>query len=323
MKSVSFDFKFVLKAVRFEDLMLPGEDRDHAFKRLAKIFHPDKHIGPDNERAKEVFQHINGLFLATGRPAVEIGKWKIRDPFASGDIADLYLTEDSNIFKIARNRKDNDLMEREAFALKKLVEKPNDALGHYSPRLVDSLTASGRRVNVIEYREGYIPLSEIADRLGGKVPFRHCVWMMNRLLSVLGWAKYCGIAHGAVVPDHLLYKLSSHDLLLVDWCYSSQISAPIKQQISAIVPKYKHLYPSSVLNKREVSAIGLDVYMAATTILSISDIVPHRFTPIFDWAVAGSPNSRPDLWEIQDRWRTTAQEEYGKPKFVNLELPVH
>lgn len=320
MNTIALDFTFILKANRFEDLMLPGEDRDQAFKRLAKTYHPDKHAGPNQEKATKVFQRISELHLGPSTPPVKIGKWTIRDPFCAGDISDLYLTDDDNIFKITRSRKDNDLMDRESVALRGLDPKNGEActMRHYAPSLKENLTASTRRVNVVDYRPGFIPLHEIANRLGGTVDFRHIVWMMNRLLSIIGWAHYKGFVHGAVVPSHLLYRPESHDLVLVDWCYSAQNG----QKIPAIVKKYKSLYAPEVFNKGDVRP-GIDLFMAASTLRSVCKNVPKRFEPMFDWAMVVSPGSRPPAWTYQDRWISVAKEEYGEPKFVKLEIPVH
>jgi len=317
----TINFEYVAKANRFEDLMGIGEEREHAYKRLALLYHPDKNLGANSKKAEEAFKHISELYIGKSAPEVKIGKWTIRDPFCQGDLADLYITLEGHLFKIARQKSDNDLMEREAAALAILRDTKTivDPRVHFVPKFFEKLTASTRRVNVLEYRPSYYTLEDIANRMKSGLDFRHCVWMMNRLLTTLCLAHERGIVHGAVVPSHLLYRPEDHDFVLVDWCYS----AGSGQKIPAVVTKHKALYAPEVL-KGQLAQPSMDVFMSAKTMYSVfHSAVPRRFLPVFEWALTGSPSSRPDTAVFQERWRQAAKDEYGEPKFVKLELPVH
>lgn len=70
-------FAAVRKATTFEELMKKsGEDRDAAFKRLAKLLHPDKHPECPAE-ATAAFAYLTQLFNGTTKPAVTIGPWSM------------------------------------------------------------------------------------------------------------------------------------------------------------------------------------------------------------------------------------------------------
>lgn len=305
----------IKKALRMEDLMLPGETRDDAFRRLAKLCHPDTH--PGNKPAEEAFKHLTNLREEVTKE-IKIGKWTISQPFARGDIADLYVTKEKTIFKIARSEKDNDLMTREKQAIQLIHKDVSSKMRLYVPNLVESIKASGRTANVIAYADEYLSLEEILQRTG-PLDFRHAVWMMNRMLSVLGYVHRLGLVHGAIVPSHLLYNPANHTLQLVDWCYSTKIG----EKVPAIVKKYKFLYPDEILKRSAVHSSS-DLYMALGIIRILTGSIPKQFQPLLDWGQAGSPASRPqDPWAFQDRWRSVAKELYGEPKFIPLTIPVN
>lgn len=318
--SRSSELDQILKAKKFDELLLDHEEVDHAFHRLAKLCHPDRH--PDDPVAAKAFVKLTTLRddISKPPPKLVIDKWSGFESFARGDIADLYLTDDGSLFKIARNRKDNDLMERESKALQALhAKKKGPKLSSYIPELKSSLLASGRRANVMTYSADFVSVEEIVRRMKGGVEFKHIVWMMNRLLSCLGYAQVHDVVHGAVVPSHILYNLKTHDMRLVDWCYSVETG----KSLSAVVRKYKSLYAPELLLQLSAHSQG-DLFMAARSMQFAAARIPKAFHPLFDWCLAESPSARPgDLWSFQDMWRARAVEEYGAPKFAELTLPVH
>lgn len=310
-------FVNILSAKRFEDLLQPGESKDDGFKRLAKLCHPDKF--PGNKKAEDAFKHLNHLRGVNGSAAeILIGKWSISQPFTRGDIADLYITKDLAVFKIARSERDNDLMLQEKTVVNLIHSSKDEKFPLYVPRVIESFKASGRVTNVLEYADKYVSLEEIWQRCG-PLDFRHIVWMMNRLFSALGFIHRLELVHGAIVPTHLLYNPTNHTMQLVDWCYSTKIGG----KVPAIVKKYKTLYPKEILAKGQAQTSS-DLFMAMGIVRRTAQNIPAKFRPLIEWAEAGSPASRPaDAWAFQDRWRATAKEVYGDPKFVELTIPVN
>lgn len=305
---------------RFEQLMMAGEDREHALKRLAKHFHPDRH--PDNQVwATKMMQHINALYQGTAHPDVQVGKWTVQAPLTKGDISNLYYTSDKHVFKITDSRTNNDLMERERDALN-LIWKEESRFSNYVPKLAEAGVASGRRFNVMTLAEDCISLDDIVGRMG-QLDFRHIVWIMNRLLSCLGYVHRHGIIHGAITPEHLLYHPGNHTMVLVDWCFSTKMG----EIVPAYSPKFKDMCAPEILLKRNVG-VATDLYMAARCMWNAASFkkgsIPDRFKSIFDWCVIDYQGSRPhDAWKLQDLWRKAAKEVYGEPKFVPLTVPAN
>ncbi len=306
----------IMKARRFTDLIRVGETEEAAYHRLAKECHPDLH--PNNPQAAEAFIVLVKLYQGDQTPAAVIGKWNIHTPFAKGDLCDLYLTDDDNLFKIARSRSDSDLMKREQHALTLLHKNAKGPqFANYIPVLRDTLTASARQVNIVAYAGGFYSLEDIVSRLK-HVEFRHIVWMMNRLLSCLGYVHRQGLVHGAILPSHVLYNPANHDMRLVDWCYSVDAGTPIK----AAVTRYRGTYAPELLQKKPAMPHS-DIYMAARVLRAAADRIPGEMKALFDWALAEHQLARPDdAWKFQDHWRAAARREFGEPRFLELSIPV-
>lgn len=312
-------FATIMKAAKLEDLADKGEVPEATFRRLAKICHPDRNP-LDIAGAQAAMAHINRLRDGDKPTEIKIGAWTIGPVIARGDIADIYRTTDGQAFKIARSKADNDLMDRERRSLEILHDKDADAkLSRYIPVLRESFSASARRVNVLEEAAGYIPLDEIVERTHGILDFRHGIWMMNRLLTALGYVHRRGIVHGAIVPSHILYEPATHNMKLVDWCYSCSPN----EHVPAMVKKYKELYPREVLLKKPVTP-ATDIYMASRSIHWAVSTTPTVFKGLFEWCTAESMAARPpDAWTFQDRWLDMAKRVYGDPKFVELRIPAN
>ncbi len=303
------------------------------YRSISRIIHPD--LVPDTlkSRAQAAFAKLTEMRDRrdgkTVAPApVVVGKWEVGAPVAGGDICDLYHATQSGsaeaILKIARSPDDADLMEQEHFALGYLhtgerLKSYDGNFQKYLPRALDKIDAAGRMANVLEARRGHT----LADLCGmfpnQSLDFRHVVWMANRALSALGFIHECGLVHGAIIPEHLLYETESHGLCLLDWCYS--VTAESKKYVPALVAARRDYYPPEILRKNQPGP-STDIFMLAHCLRPISRI-PRRFVNLFDWCMNSSPSSRPaSAWAFQDRFLALAKEEYGEPQFVKLEIPV-
>lgn len=308
-----------------------GADPQKAYRDLAKLIHPDRVELRLNKRAKDAFAKLSQMYAAlNGKAAAHaeqiVGKWIVGAPLAKGDLADLYharsVTDETRVgvLKLARSPKDSDLMEQEYVSLGILHKHTGgDNFKRYLPKALDRFDASRRRANVLTVAVGARSLADIIA-LRPNLDFRHVVWMVNRTLNVLGFAHECGIVHGAVLPEHLLFGPADHSLVLVDWCYS--VSAESRKHIPAIVKAHANLYPVEVA-RRVAAHPAVDIYMLFATIKATGVAIPKRFKSIFDWALAASPRSRPiDAWELQARWADLAKEEFGPPQFIQLDIPI-
>jgi hypothetical protein len=316
-------------------VLCDGDDPHSAYRRLAQLIHPDHVLTKSLQgRAAAAFVKLNALHdswqnKAPAPPSVKIGNWTIDRPLVKGDVADLYLAYSlgkKGVLKVVRSEDDNDLMDAEYRALSKMYSNCHSTLRDYwkyVPVPLENFEASDRKVNVLSWAEGFLPLSEIVGMLPTKLDFRHVVWMMNRSLSALGFIHRNGYIHGGITPAHLLFHPEKHGLVIVGWC--SAVELHTDAHIPVVATDWESMYPPEVARKRNAHP-ATDIYMVAKSLLHAVDPIriPTKFRPLLDYCLTSSPASRPvDAWDFQDEWKKAAEREYGKPQFVKLELPVN
>ncbi|MET7395894.1 lipopolysaccharide kinase InaA family protein [Dactylosporangium sp. NPDC005572] len=291
-----------------------GADPARQYRRLARLTHPDT-AGPGGARA---FARLAELWHRRGTIHSPHGRYSTNHRDFEGDLANLYRVPEGHL-KLVRDPSCNDLMAREAKALRRLAEHGDPRYLPYVPRLVDSFRHKDagvvRRANVIGTSAAG-PLHSLADvatkRPDGLDP-RDAAWMWRRLLVALGTAHRAGVVHGAVLPEHVLIQAEDHGVILVDWCYSA---AEPGERIAAIVPRHRDSYPPEVLAK-ETPGPFTDLAMAARLMAGLmGDRAPQPLRRFADGCRLAAPRQRPD-----DAWRLLAELDellhrlYGPRKF--------
>jgi serine/threonine protein kinase len=221
---------------------------------------------------------MEALWLRWNRPANSFTlhtrkrTYEVEDLAWCGSVANLYRATDGDgkdvIVKIGRNPRNNDLMEREARALRCLHPKEEDSphldkFRFFSPLLLDAFKSrdsdSGkeRRVNVLSPTEeaGWYTLEQVHQVYSELEP-RSAAWMWRRLLHFASRCEEVGVVHGAVTPDNVIIHPEKHGLMLVGWTYSSIEGTTIP----AFVKSYKDLYPPEVGEKKAPDT-STDIYM--------------------------------------------------------------
>lgn len=277
------------------------EEIKHAFRDLAKRYHPDATFG--DKKAEEHFKEISAAYEVLSDPkkraqydksgatapagavvvAAKSGRYTVQDLLFSGDVADIYeavlqSTGEPYALKIARSYKDNDLLENEAKVLSAIYPRnttaPDGRYHLYLPRLQDSLKVddgSRRHANILSLLHSYYSLEKVLAS-HPRLQLEHGVWIFNRILEILGYLHTKkSYVHGAILPTHVLVfggKEESHPLnhgaRLVGWSYS----VPMGQSIRAISSRYENFYPPEVLKKAPATA-ATDIYMAAKSIIHV------------------------------------------------------
>jgi hypothetical protein len=255
---------------------VPGD----AYRLLVKIIHPDTVDNLRKDSATTAFLKLSQLHDGQFDKAHE------------GDIADLFLDREGRLVKVPRSPADNDLMEAEAEALRRLHDHGDPKFRPYAPRLLESYVHEDadrrrRRVNVLERLDGFVPLSS----LGRTIDWRDAAWMWRRLLVGLGWAHQAGVIHGAVLEEHVLIHPAEHGLALVDWCYSG--SRP-----KAIVKHRQHAYPPEI--KKKTATPATDIFMATGLMTRlIGPGIPGQLRRFADGCAYDAPRMRPqDAWQL-------------------------
>ncbi|GIF35692.1 hypothetical protein [Actinoplanes xinjiangensis] len=276
-----------IKAARsFQDLTESENGAGRAYRRWAKLIHPDTVGAQRRATATDAFATLSALYKAR-----EKSDWRT-NPWGSGDVAELYVDGD-RLIKVPRSPADNDLMETEATALRKLWTDGDPRFRPYAPRLIETFVHEDdqrrrRWVNVLERQRGMGSLAEIKGDLG----VRDAAWIWRRLLIAIGWAHRAGVVHGAVLPEHVLIHPGRRGLVLVDWCYAGHRPA-------AIVKAREDHYPPEVRHDRTAGP-ATDIYMA--TVLMTRLMGSRMPVPLRRFAAGctyDAPRMRPqDAWAL-------------------------
>ncbi|MBM0274067.1 protein kinase family protein [Micromonospora tarensis] len=262
----------LVAAARTDADLFGAEQPARRYRELVAALHPDRLPADPAVRAEalDAFVHVTTRWQA--RRVTVLGDYRIGAPAHSGDLADLYDVGADRLLKLPRRPTDNDLMAREAHALRTIAERGDPRYLPYLPRLVDELrhrdatTGAERRINVVATAPDLHDLHEVRHAYPDGLDGRDVAWMWRRLLVVLGLAHRAGIVHGAVLPRHVLIEPDAHGVVLVDWCFS----APIGGTIPALVPGHQDWYPPEVVQQRPCGP-GTDIWMATQCMTSLLD----------------------------------------------------
>lgn len=334
----------------------PAEQRAAAqtvYRRMAQATHPD--TNPDQpEVAAAAFARLSALWDAA-QAAIDAGtygttpdapvtvlrakRWayNVYDPYRRVGPAVLYRAtylDDGNVerpavAKIAAAPGDNDLLQREAKALRSI--RGNDDIKEfwpYFPTLLDSFpyqpagTTERRHVNTFEGGTGWYTLTDVKNAYPAGIDPRDMAWMWRRVLTALGAAHFAGWVHGAVTPDRVLIHPELHGVMLDDWTASVPADGTAKVPYAA--PEFRGFYPETILSKKAPSP-GDDIYMAAKTMLFVLpplyDGVPTPLRAFFKGCLLTGNLQPQSAWDVKDRFDEMIEKMWGPRRFRRFVMP--
>ncbi|HEY0636329.1 MAG TPA: lipopolysaccharide kinase InaA family protein [Pseudonocardiaceae bacterium] len=302
-----------------------GPDHDvRRYRRLARLVHPDTGGTAAAFARLDEFWRAGAPAAGTVTVRTRRHSYELGAPFARGDLATLYRSG-PHLVKLARDPAANDLMDREARALRRLAADGDERFRPYVPGFVeafthrDARTGARRRTVVTRYVPGLRSLAEVHAAYPEGLDPRDAAWMWRRLLVALGLAHRCGLVHGAVLPEHVLIHPGEHGLVLVDWCHSTDLGATVP----AMVAGRASWYPAEVAG-RAPAGPATDLAMAARCMAYLmGDRAPRPLRLFLRGCLAVNPAHRP-----QDAWRLLAEldellgRRYGPRRFRPFHLPA-
>ncbi|GAB3151212.1 hypothetical protein GCM10027290_39950 [Micromonospora sonneratiae] len=310
---------------RTDEELFGGVAPDRQYRRLVTALHPDRlgtATAADRAAATEAFIRVTTRWRA--RHAVTIvGTYRLGAVVHVGDLTDLYDVGSGRWLKLPRDPTNNDLMEREATALRTLAERGDPRYLPYVPRLVetfrhrDPATAARRVINVVATAPDLHSLAEVHRAYPNGLDPRDAAWMWRRLLVALGLAHRAGVVHGAVLPDHVLIEPTEHGVVLVDWCYS----VIGEDTVPALVPAYADWYPPEV-PARHRPGPGTDIAMATRCMTYLmGDRIPRALRAFADGCTQRALRARPDdAWRLLGELDDVLERLYGPRVFRPFSL---
>ncbi len=309
-----------LVAAARSDADLFGTDAPaRRYRELVAALHPDR-LGAADEGVRAAA--TDALMAVTSRwragRGTPVGAYLLRRIAYAGDLADLYDVGADRLLKLPRYPADNDLMAREARALRAIEERGDPRHLPYVPRLVDSFlvrdpgSGAERLVNVVAAVPGLHSLDEVRRAYPDGLEARDAAWMWRRLLVALGLAHRAGVVHGAVLPRHVLIEPDAHGLVLVDWCFSVLGDGAVP----ALVPGHEDWYPAEVTGRRPAGP-GTDLAMAARCMTWLmADRAPRELRAFAAGCQRPKLTARPDdAWRLLGELDEVLERLYGPRTF--------
>lgn len=320
---------------------LPTAEAERAvnrrYRELAALAHPDRHPA-EWETAAEVFKLLQAWRAAARRQLAagvygqaaridvvgRLGRYVGYVPPIPGDLADLYpVVADGTelLLKVARHPAHNDLLRREATALRQLDDawRGQPVRAHF-PTLVETFvlrdgSGAERFTNVLRREQGTLTWTAVRRAYPQGVPAADAAWMFNRLLAALGAAHDSGLVHGAIALDHLLIRPDDHNGILLDWCYSASADNPAGPWPHAAPPTGAYLPPEAAAGGPLTPAA--DIYAAAACLQALlGDAAPRPIAALLRACRLPNPHRRPhSAWSVLDDFRAILERLYGPPVF--------
>ncbi len=257
-------------------------------------------------------------------------QYHLVDTIARGDLATIYRGRDQDdepvVLKIADDASDNDLIGREARALRLFGDNPGPQCKHL-PRFRDQFrTADGKLGSVLSWIDAE-DLCSVRETHAEGLGDEPATWIFRRALSALGFAHRLGVVHGNIEPAHLMVDARDHNIFLIDWCYAAVRPAETGDGFVCL----NELYSPPEVAERKPPIPASDLYSLAKTMVYLlgGDVeaetlpprVDERLARLLRYFLRQSPMQRPqDAWEMYDQLDVLRRELFGEHQFRELVL---
>lgn len=326
----------VAKATAATELVGPNDDgRKARVRELAKFLHPDAWGTDATARAvaEEAFARLQALLAededrakakaGVFRVTTRTRTYSVNGLAYSGTVANLYHCTyerdgklKTGLLKLPRSVRDNDLMQAEAGALKKIhaTKKRRTA---YFPRLEDvfkhrdATTRIDRQAIVVRRLDGFVSLADVKNAYPGGLDPRDLAWIWRRGLAALSLLSELEVVHGALTPEHVLIHPVEHGVQLCGFTSSVAAGGTIK-----VLGGPKWAYAPEVLKKEEAT-VATDIYMFHKTMERLlSHDAPRQFFAFIRGVCFERPAVRPqDPRVLLGEYDELLERLYGPRKF--------
>jgi serine/threonine protein kinase len=278
--------------------------------------------------------------------------YRVLDRLAVGSLTSVYRCSISSnpagqigIFKIARDVRSNSSIANEARVLRHLAsatEMPAFMrFMPFLPRVVDSLSRGGsanenpRLANVLSYHQEIqspdelYSLAEVQAAYPAGMDPRDVAWIWRRLLNALSFAHGNGIAHCAVLPEHVLIEPRDHKLVLIDWCFAMPRERWSASPENAGIGAFRKWYERDYTARPASPALDISLAARCMAYLMNGSAVPAQSPATGDPAIRrhfdrciGLPDDpHPSAGELLAQFDQLIEALWGPRRFRPMTLP--
>jgi hypothetical protein len=268
--------------------------------------------------------------------------WALETCIAHGETADVHNGRRARwptelaIIKLLRTRQDAALLDNEWEVLQALHRSKAPGADTFTMLLpqpiihgiISSGAHVGEGVSIFRWISGFrYTFDEIIRAYPEGISPRASIWVWRRILEVLSFVHHSGMAHGAVLPSHLLIQENEHGVRLVGYSAAGHLG----EKLRTISHHYESIYPQPIgqLTLTE----QLDLVMSARCMIallggnpsdgSLPTRVPERLAEIVQRIASANPAgpAREDAWTIREELGQIADEVFGTPQFIPIVMP--
>jgi hypothetical protein len=136
-------------------------------------------------------------------------------------------------------------------------------------------------------------LKQVVDGVGGTLRDKHIAWIWRKLLIAVGIMWYHGVIHAGCNPDNIIVTtdINLHGIVLDGWYFASYQQAPLV----VVNDAWMDIYPPHIKDsERNLPQPGLDVYMAAKSMMWANNHLDKVLVDYFNWCAQDFALARPD-----------------------------
>lgn len=345
--SVKATYQALLKAKRpidFFGKLTTSSELKALYKQYAKQIHPDKVSDKEKYLASEAFSILNKLYnlglkeIAEGiynvfnpiilyknqKPLfeIEVAKkvYQFYENVFEGEVAYIFrgLEKDNIVYlKVAIDSADNSLIQEE---YKILEEHRHQSL----PYVEEKIRINDAEAIIMREIKG-ITMLELLNEYPKGVPAEHVMWMMERLLSVVGFLHSNCVVHGNIKPENIIIDKTTHNVSLLGLSFAISEANTSKAEYKIV----NDLYTAPEVKKGIAVEPSTDIYaVGKLAIKLLGGNVSNNGMPIavnqkvrsfIRKMVETNPTKRPrDAWKLWTELIQLRTEVYGTQRFQTL-----
>lgn len=332
------------RAIDFFGKVASEDELKKKYRQYAKQIHPDLVSDAEQYIAKEATTLLNTLHeqaieeLKQGiyeivdpvqiykhtSPLFEInikGKvYQFYENVFEGEVGYIFkgtCDEDIVFLKVAIDPNDNELIDTE---YQVLSETRHQSLPYVEHKIMVNDT------NAILMREVKgTTMPELMKQYSKGVPAEHVMWMLERLLSVVGYLHSNCIVHGNIKPENIIINKANHNVSLLGFSFCIPKANTSEAQYKIVndyytapeVNKSAKVLPSSdvySIGKIAIKLLGGDVSSTGMPI-SVDPRIRTFIRKMVNPDVSNRPNDAWELWSELAKLRT---EVFGTQRFKTL-----
>lgn len=315
------------------------------YHNFARQVHPDIAHGSDSYIAGEAFKAITKLYN-TALEEIELGIYetfdtvriyKHSDPLFEisikgtlykfyenvfeGEVANIFKGSSDNdivYLKVAIDPDDNSLLDTEYKIL--------STLRHLSLPYVEEKIKVNDSVAILMREVKGVTMPELMKQYRHGIPAEHVMWMLERLLSVVGYLHSNCVVHGNIKPENIIITKDIHNVSILGFSFciekanTSEASYKIVNDYYTApeVSKTATVLPSSdvySIGKIAIELLGGDIRRNAMPIS-----VDSRVRTFIRNMVTSNPETRPnDAWKLWSELIKLRNEVFGTQRFKKLD----